>query len=273
MIQRLISGSIAGALLVAVVLKGGLAGVLAVVVVLAVMSYREYDRLVFEVSDRYRLLRICSLIVFTILALRQGGAVGLVVVWFSFISIAAKALFDGDRSGGFKAALARMNWEWLGYFYTLSLLGFVIPIYRLGDSGHHWLLLLFVIVFSGDSFAYFVGRAMGQSVLASKLSPKKTVEGAVGGLLGSLLFAYLWIVVLHPYSPDWRFWVVVVMVNVLGQLGDLFESLLKRSQREKDSGTFLPGHGGILDRIDGLAFASPFYYAALLFFLRVGENG
>jgi phosphatidate cytidylyltransferase len=146
----------------------------------------------------------------------------------------------------------------LGIFYIGFAFSWVIPL-RFGDpeTGWHLLILLFLVVWAGDIFAYAVGRMVGRIPLAKTISPKKTIEGAIAGLAGGVLVAW-------GYS-HW-FWqtgdqktVILIggMVALAGQAGDLVESALKRAANLKDSGTILPGHGGLLDRIDSLLFAAP----------------
>jgi phosphatidate cytidylyltransferase len=119
-----------------------------------------------------------------------------------------------------------------------------------------------VPVWVGDTAAIFVGRAFGKRPLAPKLSPKKTVEGSIGNLLGCLVGGVAMAMAFgHPW---WRGLLVGLAAGTLGQMGDLFESALKRKVGVKDSGTLLPGHGGVLDRIDSLLFTIPF---ALLAFV------
>jgi len=116
------------------------------------------------------------------------------------------------------------------------------------------------LVWGSDTFAYFSGRALGRNALFKRVSPKKTWEGSIGGLVGCLICAFA----LSKLLPGWTWFqwsVVAVLAVVFGTLGDLVESLLKRSVKIKDSGTILPGHGGFLDRFDALLFAIPFIYA------------
>jgi len=117
-----------------------------------------------------------------------------------------------------------------------------------------------VITWAGDSLAYFVGRGMGKHLLAPHISPKKTWEGSIGGMIGSLVAAvafWKWMGMPLPYLVG-----MAVVGNVAGQMGDLLESACKRSAGVKDSGGMLPGHGGILDRIDALILCIPviWYY-------------
>jgi phosphatidate cytidylyltransferase len=123
--------------------------------------------------------------------------------------------------------------------------------------------MLFAAVSSGDIAAYYGGKTLGRHPLAPALSPKKTIEGSVFGLVASGVGAAL---VAHYLLPgaEWpRGLMIGVALGAVGQAGDLFESSLKRAARAKDSSQLLPGHGGILDRLDGLLFAGAVLYAAV----------
>jgi phosphatidate cytidylyltransferase len=139
-------------------------------------------------------------------------------------------------------------------------LSFAVRLHGLGTLGPWLLLFSLVIVWMGDSAAYFVGRALGRHPLAPQLSPKKTWEGTFASILGSLAVALVfsrWVNIPLPQLLG-----MAAAANVFGQMGDLLESAYKRSAGVKDSGTLLPGHGGILDRIDALILAIPvvWYY-------------
>jgi phosphatidate cytidylyltransferase len=131
------------------------------------------------------------------------------------------------------------------------------------SHGREALFLLMVTVMVSDTAQYYSGRAFGRRLLAPQISPKKTIAGAVGGFVcGALMLAVVgrwWL----PEAPLPVRAVLGVGVVALGIVGDLFESMLKRSAGVKDSSTLIPGHGGILDRIDALLFAAPVYYAVL----------
>ena len=111
------------------------------------------------------------------------------------------------------------------------------------------------MVFMGDTAAYFVGSWFGKHTLATRVSPKKTVEGALAAGVASVLAAIFWMKYLSNLDPmstnGIRIMCIAPVISALAQFGDLFESVLKRSQHKKDSGSFLPGHGGLLDRLDG----------------------
>ncbi|MEZ4265023.1 MAG: phosphatidate cytidylyltransferase [Myxococcota bacterium] len=126
------------------------------------------------------------------------------------------------------------------------------------------LMISFAIVWLGDTGAYFAGRSLGRHKLYELISPKKTVEGAVGGLLASVLGAWGMAAWIHPYLEPWKVITAAVVGGVVAQCGDLVESAFKRAYGVKDSGKLLPGHGGVLDRLDGFLFAAPILAALLL---------
>ena len=130
-------------------------------------------------------------------------------------------------------------------------------------AGKEAVLLLIATVAVSDTAQYYSGRTMGKRLLAPVISPKKTVEGALGGFVGGALVlavAGIWWLSSIPVALRALLGATIV---ALGIAGDLFESMLKRSAGVKDSSTLIPGHGGVLDRIDALLFAAPFYYIVL----------
>ena len=157
--------------------------------------------------------------------------------------------------------------QMLSMIYIPLMLSFLVLLHQ-GDNGIVWVFYLLVIIFGGDVGAYYAGSYLGKHKLIPAVSPKKTIEGALGGiganlLLGGLINIYLpklpWGLDMPtlPWLPAVAFF---VLAGALGQFGDLFESLFKRAANVKDSGKILPGHGGILDRIDALLFAAPVAY-------------
>ena len=149
----------------------------------------------------------------------------------------------------------------LGIVYLGFLLAFIPKLHTdLGSDGPYWVIFLLTIIWLGDTGAYFAGRALGKHHLAPSLSPKKTWEGAFGGFIATVLGAQLARLILLPELPILDCFLIAAPASVLAQLGDLFESLFKRATNTKDSGTILHGHGGLLDRIDGVLFAAPYVY-------------
>lgn len=172
-----------------------------------------------------------------------------------------------------KPALETTAATLFGPWYVCGLMGAVVSI-RLIDAmglpGGHLLLLLFVIIWANDIFAYAAGKTLGRHKLAPQVSPNKTVEGAVAGLVFGVIAAVIYA---HFFLPDLapsNAALLGTVVGFFGQIGDLCQSLLKRSANVKDSGNILPGHGGMLDRIDSLLFGAPalYYYSYYLLLHR-----
>jgi phosphatidate cytidylyltransferase len=124
---------------------------------------------------------------------------------------------------------------------------------------------IFLIIWMNDSFAYLIGKQFGKNKLYPSVSPKKTVEGAIGGLVFGLLAAVL-IAQIDPLLSLYQWLLLATVVVITGNLGDLLESKFKRVAGVKDSGAILPGHGGMLDRLDSLIFAAPFAYLLIIIF-------
>jgi phosphatidate cytidylyltransferase len=155
--------------------------------------------------------------------------------------------------------------------YPLTL----IPLLWNQEDGHAIVVFLMVCVWSGDIAALYIGRAFGKRKLAPRLSPGKTWAGSFASIIGSMLAAALVVyisdaltargnTILHISEPLWESLILAAILNIAAQLGDLLESAIKRGAGVKDSGTMLPGHGGILDRIDALLLAAPVLWFILL---------
>jgi phosphatidate cytidylyltransferase len=167
--------------------------------------------------------------------------------------LAAFHVFPGDAPPADKARAAGLLV--LGVVYIGGFLA-MYPRVRALPGGAHWVLFGVAAVSLGDTLAYFAGRAFGRRPLSS-ISPNKTVEGAAGGLAGSIAFGGAYASWFLPSVPLWYALAAAAAVGAIGQGGDLFESLLKRAAGVKDSGTLLPGHGGMFDRADAIIAAGP----------------
>ena len=157
----------------------------------------------------------------------------------------------------------------------LQLIYLVLPFYFLisipfifGEYEPEILICVLIFIWVNDSFAYLVGKNFGKTKLFESVSPKKTIEGFIGGLVFSLIAAYF-ITQQHNHPKitllDWM--IIATILSVIGTIGDLIESKFKRQANIKDSGNIMPGHGGMLDRLDSLYFAAPFVYLYLYFII------
>ena len=203
-----------------------------------------------------------------------------VLTLMTFILFAASAF---RNQSGFRAPLSRVLPDTaLGLFalvyvvYPLTLIP-LIKAHRDATDGDGTgvLVFLFVCVWFGDIAALYVGKNFGKRKLAPRLSPNKTIEGSIASIAGSVAFGmgvyYLGEflatrgnTLLHIAAPAWHLVILAIILNLAAQLGDLLESAIKRGAGVKDSGTLLPGHGGVLDRIDALLLAAPVLWYVLL---------
>jgi len=188
------------------------------------------------------------------LTLALGASVTANLLVWILICVFAAMLFYRDLV---EPQLNPWCWTVIGGFYIGYLLPHLILLFS-QPNGRAWVFWLFLVVMAGDSAAYFIGRRFGSRKLAPILSPGKTVEGACGYVLGALLGGFVAAALAFERISWWEIFALSLAVSVLGQFGDLFESWIKRVHHVKDSGTLLPGHGGVLDRLDSLIFPAAF---------------
>lgn len=150
----------------------------------------------------------------------------------------------------------------LGAAYLALPLSFLPLLADLGQ-GRWWLLFLLVVIWSNDTFAYFIGKKFGRHKLAPEVSPKKSIEGAIGGIAGGSLVGVVFVHFTQLPSGPLETAAMTVVIGLVAMAGDLAESVVKRAAGVKDSGTIIPGHGGVLDRIDSLIFPVPLLYCYL----------
>lgn len=183
-----------------------------------------------------------------------------------FIVLAVGALVCGLAvPDPVEQAATRIGWLFGGPIYLAGTLCHLERLHLLPHGGG-WVVMAMMLAWFSDTAAYFAGRWFGKTKLYPKLSPKKTVEGSLGGLFGSVVGGLCGHFFLVPGLPLIDAIVLALVAGAIGQAGDLFESLLKRSTGVKDSGSILPGHGGLLDRADALMFTAALtsLYAALV---------
>ena len=156
-------------------------------------------------------------------------------------------------------------------FYLVIPFMFIILLSRMSSHENPLVIGMFLLIWTNDTFAYLSGRLMGKTKLFERISPKKTWEGTIGGIIFTIGVAYLLGLWGTEYSST--FWMIsALIIAPCAILGDLLESLFKRSLNIKDSGTILPGHGGILDRFDATIFAVPFFYSWTMFYNFLQTN-
>lgn len=300
--KRLLTAVVLIPIVLALTFKAPLWLFSAVVCVVAMLAMREYMELV--AAYGYEPLRLTTYIItplyfacLAVLAERVSGevsacflvlAAGAATVPVSFVYVLL-----GLRKE-LKLALPSAALTLAGFIYVCFGMAAVILI-RIVPLGSFYLLYLFIIVWAGDAFAYWVGKSIGKHKLAPTISPQKTWEGAIASILaaavlGAVLFSFepqildvlqRWHLAdrmnwagAHMYEdtppalflvPLWKALLCSALINVAAQFGDLVESMMKRGAGVKDSGAILPGHGGMLDRVDALLFAAPFGFAVILF--------
>jgi len=256
-VRRLISAALLLPLLYLLVEYGGVLPFSALVVAVAAAGLREFYALAAGAGGSCggKAGILLGAMVTASFALTGTLAPALVLTG-AVLVLAVAHLLSPQRHGRVIDKLGGTLW---GILYVGWLSGFLIALRRLPE-GHHFLYFLFLVIMIGDTFAYYVGSSLGRRPLASQISPKKTVEGAVAGFGGSLAAAYgasLWFL---PVMGGGHWLAAGSLLAVAGQLADLVESMLKRSAGVKDSGGVIPGHGGILDRLDSLLFGAPLLY-------------
>lgn len=232
-------------------------------IVLALLSLSEFYRLVDK--DEARPDQVAGLLlgaaVFVPIALSFLDLTH-VIPWFlpvPFVVLAyIRELYRRNEQPFYNIALT-----FLGVTYAVMPFIFFFCLGFLQGSYNHYLPMSFLfMLWANDTGAYLVGRKLGKTKLFERHSPKKTWEGFIGGMLLSVIVS----LILHRYSVDlavWKWCTMAVIISIFGTLGDLTESMLKRSFHVKDSGSLLPGHGGLLDRFDGLLVAAPLVYCFL----------
>ena len=230
-------------------------GLAALCLVVAVQALREYTSM--TMAGRPAAERAGVVLVGTGLYLALYLRPELGAQWFLAATLAV-AILMLVRAVDLPAAGARLFAAAFGVFYIGGLLSALPLLHR--TSGPAWVALTIAVTFANDTGAYFVGRAFGRHKLAPTLSPGKTIEGIVGGLASGLTLTFV---------AGWAFMpalsladriAIGLVAGVVGPAGDLVESLIKRAAGVKDSGRSIPGHGGVLDRIDALLFVGAYVY-------------
>ncbi|NEW05581.1 phosphatidate cytidylyltransferase [Paenibacillus sp. SYP-B3998] len=255
--QRIVTGVIAGVIFITLLVLGGYwyAGL---IVLLSIIGYREYVQMNSFTAYKYSsLIGLVTLLLLVIPWEMMGISLPIsstAVIWLAmfsmlFVTVASKNKITIDQVS---ILLLGAIYIGLGFYYMIST--------RLPDHGLFWTILVFVCIWATDSGAYFVGSKIGKHPLWPQISPKKSIEGAVGGIVISMIvaLAFTW------YAPDLlsigKALFLGFVIAIVGQIGDLIQSAYKRVKGIKDTGTLLPGHGGVLDRMDSWLIVFPFIH-------------
>lgn len=235
--------------------------------VFALIGLSEYYRLTLpDLSPVLKLGTYLFVILFFYIIFKQ---VFIVIGLFSLIIILPMLyyLFSNPLKG--ERYLSEVGTIVVGMLYVCLPLAMLMQIdnklyyLRYGIKGI-WIFFLLVVLFANDTGAFYSGKLFGKHKLYESVSPKKTWEGSIGGLLSAFVVGIAFLKIFRLHSVDMSMIIIIFMLSVAGQIGDLAESMLKRNFNAKDSGELLPGHGGVLDRIDSLLFAAPVLYIYLM---------
>lgn len=204
---------------------------------------------------------VLSLLVFA--ATVSSLSLGSLAYALALIVMITSVLLCSHKDGHLERMMAFQAKAALGFFYMGLLPAFA---FRILEQAHgiSWFVFLLAAVFANDTLAYVFGVLLGRHKVMPSVSPKKTWEGSVGGILGSLTAGLISWFFLFSESSLLPLLILAAVSGFMGQFGDFFESLLKRVAEVKDSGKIMPGHGGVLDRIDGVLFASPVVLSGIL---------
>lgn len=258
-LKRWITGLIALPFLIFIIYSGGVIFA-AVITIVSLLCLWEYFRIVLDTGEKIpaAIPLLAFLTAPAIMWFAYGKAfeliLGLVALNLIVASLVAVVQFK-NKPGVFETVKKQVQ----GVIYIPLFLSFLALI-RNGTDGMLWIAFLLGLIFTGDTSAYYIGSYLGRHKLAPTISPGKTIEGAVGGLFANLVVGVLFKLFFFPALPWGTIIIFALTIGIVGQVGDLFESQLKRASDIKDSGGLLPGHGGFLDRIDALLFAAPVAY-------------
>jgi phosphatidate cytidylyltransferase len=263
-LQKRVAVAIPGALLlIALLSMGGTVGVGLVVTVVIMGMMMEFLGWILTLPDReekrYAILSVTwVLCVWSALfsdAIFEGLSLMLMMVFGYY-------LFTAKRHSGpaFAEHLRELIGVVFGSFYLIGLTSYLFRLHG-QYSGSRWTILFLLIVWAGDSAAYFGGKKWGKTKLYPEISPKKTREGALAGLAAGVVVSLAYKALFFGALPWLGALFIPIFVGSVAQIGDLCESFMKRAFDKKDSGSILPGHGGFLDRFDGVVFSAPIMYA------------
>jgi phosphatidate cytidylyltransferase len=261
-IKRWLSGVIAVPILFAVIFYGSEAVFTAFIIAIIIGAVIEYNRMVFNGGFTWEKGQGLILAILIPLTIFTGDIrLMLAVITFSVLIIFSVFILRIHNTSFDIIPVSKLV---LGFMYIPFMLSHFILL-RISADGIIWIFFILVLAFSGDIAAFYVGKSIGKRKLCPLVSPGKTVEGLIGLLIGSILGCIVFRNFFYPALPMIHAVILGFLGGILGQIGDLCESAIKRSSGVKDSGSLVLGHGGLLDRLDCLIFIAPFVYYYRLF--------
>jgi phosphatidate cytidylyltransferase len=232
---------------------------LAVTAIFAVLCFREYAC----IADAYAMPGYVAGLLILVAPLSQAA----LILFLTALAALCLTLSAEDLNKGMTRAAALV----LGIAYifgswkTATLLHEIdTPAFRHLPAGHYWLMFALMVNWIGDTGAYYVGRKFGKHKLAPHVSPGKSWEGAIASAVTAVIFGLIYLPLIIEGTSLWAAAAISLIANAAGQVGDLAESAIKRAAGVKDSGTLLPGHGGMLDRLDSSLFSMPVVYTLVM---------
>lgn len=266
LLKRVISALLGGFAVLGICYFGGREGIYLVCTFAVVMGIREFSRMAFRkdlIPAGIPVLFWTTSVVFYagVINRFEDGLLCFAVtniiffcgsLWFARNRVANENLLPSLALGSF------------GMIYSVLFPTFAAQLAKMED-GAQWFAFLLILVFFGDTFAYFGGRAWGKSKFMPQVSPSKTVAGSISGLAGSAAAGLIHTQLTLPHAPWYLVLVFCLVCGFTAQNGDLLMSLMKRVAHVKDSGGLMPGHGGVLDRLDGVFISCPLVYAFALY--------
>jgi phosphatidate cytidylyltransferase len=232
---------------------------LAVDAMFAIFCFREYAR----ITNAWAMPGYVAGLLILVAPLNQAA----LILFLTALAALCLTMSAADfAKGAVQAAALVMGVAYIfGSWKTAVLLHNIeAPAYHGIAAGRYWLMFSLVVNWIGDTGAYYVGRKFGRHKLAPRVSPGKSWEGAIASAVTGVIFGAIFLPLTISDMPVWIAASIALVANAAGQIGDLAESALKRGAGVKDSGTMLPGHGGMLDRLDSSLFAMPVVYTLVM---------
>ncbi len=255
--QRWITAAVAVPVILVVIIYGNEAVFALFITVLALIGLAEYNKMALPAEKKSEKLQVLAA-GFLIMASAYAGGIDLLIalVTLTVIGVFAAYLLQLRKSPESLDSPVKVVF---GALYIALMMSYFILL-RAEEQGRTWIFFLIVLAFANDVSAFYVGRTWGRRKLSPHVSAGKTVEGSIGGIAGAMIVCVAFCFLFLKDVPLYHAAVIGFFGSILGQMGDLCESIVKRVSMVKDSGSVLPGHGGVLDRLDAFLFIAPFVY-------------